>query len=123
MIATTLPILGAIASTSDARQTIGCMAYVLVPILIACLHYQQQRIAEDGDLLARSDRNHNRNHNNNLNPNDNQDDNDNLGFGYYHDRDEEEELLRQEVVEITFDLGNMEGDVRRFLSRMYRVMI
>jgi hypothetical protein len=95
-----LTFLGA-STTSDARNTIGCL--VLLPILIACLHYYRYRLGP-GDFDGTDD---------------------NIGFAYYDERDEDDDddLIQQEVVEITFDFGIMEGNVRRFFSRMHRVMI
>jgi len=132
---------------SDARNTIGCL--VMVPILIASMHYYRsyrlrrekadcasiaekmeavfsdKRVLEEetkavATLFAGLDAgpvplNDGNNDNNNNNA---------IGFEYYDERDEDEDdLLGQEVVEITFDLGSMEVNVLRFLTRMHRAVI
>merc|ERR1719159_27808 len=51
---------------------------------------------------------------------------DNLDFRRYIERDDNEAkdiLLEEEVVEITLDLGRMEENLRRLLTRMHRVII
>jgi len=135
-------------TTSDAWNTIGCL--VLVPILIACLHYYRYRLGPDradcatvaerteavcfgqkvamgSDVIPQYSGNNNNNAEN-LGVGDFERTHDNLGFAYYDERDDDDDdddddLIQQEVVEITFDLGIMEGNVRRFFSRMYRVVI
>ena len=123
--------------TGDAWKRIGCL--VVVPTLIACLHYiadlafvaetmgavfSGQRAVEEENKLVASENKNSTIENPSFVPFDETDDN--LGFAYYNERgdmDEDDGLLRQEVVEITFDFGSMEGNVRRFLSRMHRVVI
>jgi hypothetical protein len=134
-------------TTSDARNTIGCLA--LVPILIACLRYYRYRLGPDradcatvgetteavsfgqkvavgSDAVPQGSGDNNSNAEN-LGVGGFERTYDNLGFAYYDERDDDDDddddLLQQEVVEISFDLGIMEGNVRRFFSRMHRVVI
>jgi len=143
-------LLGAAINT-DTRNTIGCL--VIMPVFFACLHYYRyksdcdagvdtmdavfsgDRAAEEGTKgfetasagLDAGAAGKNRNNNGNavnLGFGHYNETDDNLGFDYYGNRDDgEEDILEQEFVEITFDLGYMEGNVRSFLCRMQRVMM
>jgi len=133
-------LLGALTAI-EGGNTIGCL--VVVPIVISCLHYHRYRlrqnkaawatvtetieplfsdqmvVAGEEDGAATNIRHH-------LGQLD--DAVDNFGFRGHNERhedenDAEDDILEEELVEITLDLGRMEGNIRRFLSRMHRVII
>mmetsp|Transcript_4197 Transcript_4197/g.10893 ORF Transcript_4197/g.10893 Transcript_4197/m.10893 type:complete len:139 (+) Transcript_4197:65-481(+) len=134
-------LLGALTAI-EGCNTIGCL--VVVPIVISCLHYHRYRlrqnkaawatvadtieplffdqtvVAGEEDGAAANIPHHH------LGQLDESVD----GFGFRgHDErhedenDAEDDILEEELVEITLDLGRMEGNIRRFLSRMHRVII
>lgn len=135
------------ALIGDVWKRFGCLVAVLT--LIVCLHYYRCRLQQDsGDNFAvvaetmgavfsgqraveeeikpvTLDNKNTTVENRFLAHLDEREDN--VGFAYYDGRggvvDEDNDLLQQEVVEITFDFGIMEGNIRRFLSRMNRVII
>lgn len=131
------------ALTSDARNTIGCLLVGL--ILIACLHYycfelgkveadRTAAVAEPMEAVFPSHLHEkvedegaatvpNGPASNTESPGfERFQEPEPLGFAYY-DEGYEDNLVPEELVEITFDLGNLEGNFKRFLSRMQRVVI
>ena len=130
-------------TTVDGRNIIGCL--VVVPIVISCLHYHRYRfrrdkadratVAEATEPLLSDQAStpgedgeygpfRNTSYNRGLGRFGETDDN--LGFPGHNEKeeyDEEDDILEEEVVEITLDLGRMEGNIRRFFTRMHRVMI
>ena len=128
----------------DVRNTIGCLIVALT--LISCLQFYQYRLLKNtsewavvadtmGDIFVEqrvmgeetklvASENTNFNFENLVFGHFDETDYGIPGFAYYDERggiDEDNNLFRQEVVEITFDFGIMEGSIRRFLSRMHRL--
>jgi len=140
-----------VLSTIDKRITIGFL--VVMPIVIAYLHYrhrirryeteyvkvseivkplfsdqkavagEEEEVGADTSMVLDTIKPHSRNARafdhglGHFNETD-----DNLGFRRYNEPDDVD-LLEEEVVEITLDLGRMEENVRRFFARMHRVTI
>ncbi len=140
-------VLHVLVLVGDTRSTIGCLIVALVT-LISCARFSRRRFQKDstecaiiaesaGDNFGRqrsvreemnlvaSENKTLRFENEVFHYVDERHDVD-PGFAYYNGRDEideDDDLVRHEVVEITFDFGSMEDSIERFMSRMHRVVL